>query len=158
MNCPQCQSESVIKRGCDRLGDGTLLQRYQCKGCGKRFNERSGTFPPSESVGWTIHVIKRDSRYWLTAQAGHKDEHLLATGVKAAWQWAKGCDGIRWFTDGERRYGQHLWALASVYLKAGEVHPDYGHRQVWREGVEVAMKIKGSQGTRRVEWVKHELG
>lgn len=118
--------------------------------------ESGRTFPPSESVGWTIHVIERDSRYWLTAQAGHKDEHLFAKGVKAAWQWAKGCDGIRWFTDGERCYGQHLWALASVYLKAGEVHPDYGHRKVWREGVEVAMKIKGSQGTRRVEWVKHE--
>lgn len=43
MNCPQCQSETVIKRGFDHLADGTLLQRYQCKGCGKRFNERSGT-------------------------------------------------------------------------------------------------------------------
>ena len=68
----------------------------------------------------------------------------------------KACDGIRWFTDGERRYGQELWNLASVYLKTGDYHPDYGHRKVWREGLEVAMKIKGSQGNRRVEWVKIE--
>lgn len=41
-------------------------------------------------------------------------------------------------------------------LKAGETHPDYGRRKVWRQGVEVAMKIKRSQGQPRVEWVKVE--
>ena len=43
MNCPQCQSDQLIKRGFDQLADGSRLQRYQCKGCRKRFNERSGT-------------------------------------------------------------------------------------------------------------------
>lgn len=70
--------------------------------------------------------------------------------------WAKTAEFIRWFTDGERRYGKALWKLASLWLKAGEVHPDYGHRKVWRKGLEVAMKIKGSQGKPRVEWVKVE--
>lgn len=49
-----------------------------------------------------------------------------------------------------------LWRLASVSLKAGEAHSDYGRRKVWRRGLEVAMKIKGSQGQWRVEWVKVE--
>ncbi len=49
-----------------------------------------------------------------------------------------------------------LWELASVRLKVGETHPDYGRRKVWQEGLEVAMKIKGSQGRKRVEWVKVE--
>lgn len=114
------------------------------------------TFPPSQSAGWTIHFIERESRYWVTAQAGIKDEHLFANGVQTAWEWMKACNGIRWFTDGERRYGQDLWKLASIYLKAGDYHPDYGHRKVWREGLEVAIKIKGSQGNRRIEWVKVE--
>lgn len=114
------------------------------------------TFPPAESEGWTVHFIERESRYWIGAQAGLKDEKLFATSVDAAWEWLKGCEGIRWFTDGERRYGQQLWNLASVYLRSGEYHPDYGHRKVWREGLEVAMRIKGSQGNRRVEWVKVE--
>lgn len=109
------------------------------------------TFPPSESAGWTVHFIERDSRYWIGAQAGLKDEHLFAESVQTAWEWVKGCDGIRWFTDGERRYAQQLWPLASVYLLNGEYHRDDGHRKVWREGLEVAMKIKGSQGNRRVE-------
>lgn len=50
------------------------------------------------------------------------------------------------------RYGKS----ASVRLKVGETHPDYGRRKVWRQGLEVAMKIKGSQGRKRVEWVKVE--
>jgi hypothetical protein len=52
-----------------------------------------------------------------------------------------------------RRYGKTLWKLGSVNLKAGEAHQDYHRRKVWREGLEVAMKIKGSQAQRRVEWV-----
>lgn len=48
-----------------------------------------------------------------------------------------------------------LWKLAAVRLKSAE-HPDYGRCKVWREGLEVAMKIKGSQGQKRVVWVKSE--
>jgi len=63
------------------------------------------------------------------------------------------CAGER---DGERRYAQELWNLASVRLKYQEVSAQYGHLKVWREGLEVALKIKGSQGKPRVEWVKPE--
>lgn len=60
------------------------------------------------------------------------------------------------FTDGERRYAQRLWKFASIYLKSSEVSRAYEHRKVWQEGLEVAIKVKGSQGHRRVEWVKPE--
>jgi len=114
------------------------------------------TFPPSESSGWTIHFIERETRYWVDAQAGQKTNSLFEQGTISAWEWAKSAELIRWFTDGERRYGRELWKLASVYLNPGEAHADYGRRKVWREGLEVAMKIKGSQGHKRVEWVKAE--
>jgi hypothetical protein len=113
-------------------------------------------FPPSESEGWTVHFIERGSRYWIEAKAGVKDDQLFASSVKKVWEWVKDGDGIRWFTDGERRYAQQLWKLASVYLRQDEYHPAFGHRKVWREGLEVAVKIKGSQGNRRVEWIKPE--
>ena len=113
-------------------------------------------FPPAASQGWTIHLIERESRYWVDAQAGHKTNNLFEQGTWRTWEWAKPADFIRWISDGERRYGTALWKLASVQLKAGEVHPDYGRRQVWRQGLEVAMKIKGSQGCKRFEWVKVE--
>lgn len=92
----------------------------------------------------------------MAAQAGAKTEHLFEQGTVQAWQWAQPAAFIRWFTDGERRYGTALWKLATVPLTPGETHPDYRRRKVWREGLEVAMKIKGSQGHKRVEWVKVE--
>jgi hypothetical protein len=114
------------------------------------------TFPPSECEGWTIHFIERETRYWIAAQAGQKRDELFRQGTKTAWTWASPAQFIRWFSDGERRYGTALWQLASVTLAPGDAHPDYGRRKVWREGLEVAMKIKGSQGQKRVEWVKVE--
>jgi hypothetical protein len=114
------------------------------------------TFPPERSQGWTIHFIERESRYWVDAQAGLKDASLFETGVTAAWDWANPSEWIRWFTDGERRYGKELWKLASGYLKQCETTQAYEYRKVWREGLEAAMKVKGSQGQPHVEWLKPE--
>lgn len=114
------------------------------------------TFPPEVSQGWTISFIERDSRYWIEASAGVKDAQLFEQGVERAWQWAEPSDWIRWFTDGERRYAKELWKLASIYLPSPITSDAYPYRKVWREGLEVAIKIKGSQGKARVEWLKVE--
>lgn len=112
--------------------------------------------PPWLSEGWTIYFIERESRYWLEARAGFKDESLFEKSVKATWDWAKESSSIRWFTDGERRYSKILWKLASVYLPRRETTQVYPFLKVWRAGLEVAIKIKGSQGKPRVEWVNRE--
>lgn len=39
--CPHCESGETIKRGFD--GPERHLQRYECKSCGKRFDDLSGT-------------------------------------------------------------------------------------------------------------------
>ena len=114
------------------------------------------TFPPAASEGWTISFIERQSRYWIEASAGLKDAQLFEQGVQSAWQWAEPSDWVRWFTDGERRYGKELWKLASVYLPSHLTTEAYPYRKVWREGLEVAMKIKGAQGKRRVKWLNQE--
>ena len=88
------------------------------------------TFPPSASEGWTIHFVERQTRYWIEAQAGQKNAKLFERGVKSAWEWAEPSTTIRWFTDGERRYGKELWKLASRYLKQNETTPDYPYRKV----------------------------
>lgn len=100
--------------------------------------------------------IERNSRYWIEARAGVKNTELFTKATQTAWTWAEASQYTRWFTDGERRYAQQLWRIASVYLKSTEVSHEYGHRKVWRHGLEVAIKIKASQGNRRVEWVKPE--
>ena len=112
------------------------------------------TFPPSERSGWTLTFLERESRYWVTAQAGRKDEALFTQGTQDTWAWAQGASTIRWFTDGERRYGKALWPLASERLSKQGLAATYPFRKVWREGLEVAIKIKGSQGQRRVVWLK----
>jgi hypothetical protein len=74
--------------------------------------------------------------------AGIKTTELFAKATKTAVPWAKASQYIRWFTDGERRYAQQLWQMVSVRLKSTEVSREYGHRKVWRHGLEVAIKIK----------------
>ena len=42
VQCVDCESDSVVKNGKNQAG-AQILQRYLCHGCGRRFNERSGT-------------------------------------------------------------------------------------------------------------------
>jgi hypothetical protein len=106
--------------------------------------------------GQFILFVERETRYWIEAQAGLKNAKLLENGVTSAWRWAQASKSIRWFTDGERRYGKELWKLASVYLKVSEMSASYQYLKVWREGLEVAMKVKGSQGKPHIKWLKQE--
>lgn len=114
------------------------------------------TFPPEHSEGWTVHFSERPSRYWVDAQAGLKAASLFEQVVKSVWDWANPSQWIRWFSDGERRYGNELWKHASVYLPEKERIQNYEYRKVWREGLEVAIKVKGSQGKPHLEWVRPE--
>lgn len=40
--------------------------------------------------------IERESRYWVTAKVGKKDELLFEAGVQATWQWAQASEFVRW--------------------------------------------------------------
>jgi hypothetical protein len=51
--------------------------------------------PPSESSGWTIHFIERETRYWAAAQAGVKTAALFEQGTRQAWAWAQPAEFIR---------------------------------------------------------------
>lgn len=43
MECPQCQSQKVVKNGKYRLKDKREIQHYLCKECRKRFSDKTGT-------------------------------------------------------------------------------------------------------------------
>jgi transposase-like protein len=88
--------------------------------------------PPEKCEGWTIHFIERETRYWIEAQAGLKNANLFENSVKSAWKWAESSEYIRWFTDGERRYGIELWKLASVYIRPDETTESYRYCKVWK--------------------------
>jgi transposase-like protein len=43
MKCPKCESEKIVKNGKVTLKDNSSIQKYRCRGCTQRFNERTGT-------------------------------------------------------------------------------------------------------------------
>lgn len=103
-----------------------------------------------------MNLLERESRYWLSAVVGQRDERMFAEGMKQFWAWASTVSFVRLFSDGERRYSISLWKLAHCWLLADEVTAEYKHRKVWRQGLEVACKVKGSQGRPRVTHCKRE--
>lgn len=92
----------------------------------------------------------------MGAVAGCKDDNLFREGMELLWNWVMLATSICFFTDGEARYAKCFWQLASVWLKSHETTAEFGRCKVWREGVEVASKVKGSQGRRRVRRSKPE--
>jgi hypothetical protein len=55
-------------------------------------------FPPSESEGWTVPFIERETRYWVDAYAGRKEATLFEQCTATVWTWASPAQFIRWFT------------------------------------------------------------
>lgn len=43
MQCPDCQSQTVVKNGNYQLQDGSLIQDYLCETCHQRFSDKTGT-------------------------------------------------------------------------------------------------------------------
>ncbi len=101
-------------------------------------------------------LLERESRYWVTAIAGRRDNELFRKGMTTLWNWVEGALFVRLFTDGEVRYANCFWKLAHVWLKGRGNSHAYTCRKVWRQGIEVASKVKRSQGRRRVSCCKPE--
>jgi transposase-like protein len=61
MRCPHCQNERTVRNGTGQSSSQTTQQRYLCRECGKRFNERTNTpmarlRTPSTIVSAAINV------------------------------------------------------------------------------------------------------
>ena len=101
-------------------------------------------------------LLERESRYWVAALAGRRDNELFRKGMAVLWSWVEGALFVRLFTDGEVRYANCFWKLAHVWLGGKGVPQTYTRRKVLRQGIEVASKVKRSQGRRRVRRCKPE--
>lgn len=112
--------------------------------------------PAHQSCGWTLTLLERHSRYWIGAIAGSKDDNLFRLGMEVMWNWVMLAAYVCFFTDGEARYSKYFWQLAHVWLHPCETTPESGCRKVWRQGIDVASKVKKSQGRRRVRRSKPE--
>ncbi len=92
----------------------------------------------------------------MAAIAGRRDDKLFQKGMAILWNWVEACLFVRLFTDGEPRYANCFWQLAHVWLTGEGFSQDYDRRKVLRQGIEVACKVKRSQGRRRVKRSKPE--
>ncbi len=92
----------------------------------------------------------------MAAIAGRRDNKLFQKGMAVLWNWVEASLFVRLFTDGEPRYANCLWQLAHVWLAGNGLPQDYERRKVWCQGIEVACKVKRSQGRRRVQRRKPE--
>lgn len=82
MDCPHCQSQQVSKNGREPRSDGTLMQRYRCRDCGKQFNERTGTpmarlRAPSSVVAFALNVRSEGMGVRATARSFGKSHSTL---------------------------------------------------------------------------------
>ena len=57
MTCLYCESEAIVKNGTKTLKSGQVRQGYKCNGCGRRFNEVSGT--PMARLRTPVEEIER---------------------------------------------------------------------------------------------------
>lgn len=96
----------------------------------------------SDSEGWTAVVMERASRFIIKQRCGQKDAQLFESVMKTVVAYIKQSDDVTFLSDGERRYGNTLFALCAEVLRQGQRgRPP----QVLPEGVKVRLKNKGSQ-------------
>ena len=103
--------------------------------------------PPMESEGWTIILMDRASRFIWEMKCGKKTESLFLQAMNTLAQVISQTDELSLFTDGERRYGNLLFAICRETFHTGERgRPPF----VLPQGVTIRIKNKGDQS--------HQLG
>jgi len=98
--------------------------------------------PPMDSEGWTILLMDRASRFIWEISCGEKTELLFLRAMEPLAQVIAQTDELSLFTDGERQYGNLLFAICRETFHTGESgRPP----SVLPKGVTVRIKNKGNQ-------------
>ena len=96
--------------------------------------------PPAESEGWTIVIMERASRFLWTLRCGERDQELFTLAIHDICQVIAQTQDLTLLTDGERRYGNFLFAACCQALYTGQPgRPAH----TLPKGVKVRLKNKG---------------
>lgn len=98
--------------------------------------------PPSESEGWTVVIMDRASRFLWTMSCGERNEALFMQAITDICQLITQTDDLTLLTDGERRYGNFLFATCCQALYTGKPGQP---KKTLPEGVSVRLKNKGQK-------------
>ena len=102
--------------------------------------------PPEQSSGGTIWLMDRARRFIWEFDCGKKDRRLFQKAIKTWDKIASQTHDRSLFTDGERRYGNLLFAICQALGKNGQ--PGRPQKTCTR-GVHVRLKKKGSQAHKK---------
>jgi transposase-like protein len=103
--------------------------------------------PPLACEGWTIVLMDRASRFIWELSCGERETALFEQAMKTLAQVIEQTQELSLLTDGERRYGNLLFAICQEVIRTGKVGRP---RTTLKKGVKVRVKNKGSQ--------KHQTG
>ena len=102
--------------------------------------------PPSESLGWTVVLMDRASRFIWELRCGKKDRQLFRKALRTMAKLIKKTDSFTLFSDGERSYGNTLFEICyELIKKKGPGRP----KKTLKKGVKVRIKNKGSQAHKK---------
>lgn len=96
----------------------------------------------SDSEGWTIVLIERSSRFLWELECGAKEQQLFEGALRLLCEVIKQTKDLTLLSDGERRYGNILFAICHEVLRDGQ--PGRPKKRL-RQGVRVRLKNKGSK-------------
>lgn len=97
---------------------------------------------PTESEGWTIVLMERASRFLWEFSCGQRTETLFEQAMALLAQVVEQTQDLSLLTDGERSYGNGLFALCQEVIRTGK--PGRPPKTL-KKGVKVRLKNKGSQ-------------
>jgi transposase-like protein len=102
--------------------------------------------PPDESLGWTVVLMDRSSRFLWELRCGRKDRKLFKKALGTLERLVNQTQDLSLITDGERRYGNVLFEICHELIKTGKRGRP---RKTLKKGVKVRVKNKGSQARKR---------
>jgi transposase-like protein len=102
--------------------------------------------PPDQSLGWTILLMDRASRFIWALDCGKKDRSLFKKAMKTLDKIARQTHDLSIFTDGERRYGNLLFEICHELVKNGKPGRP---KKTFKRGVHVRVKNKGAQAHKK---------
>lgn len=76
--------------------------------------------PPEDSLGWTVVLMERASRFIWLQECGRRDRQLFKKAIKRLAKLIEQTKDLTLVTDGERRYGNILFEICSELVKTGK--------------------------------------
>jgi len=98
--------------------------------------------PPDQSVGWTLVLMDRASRFIWELSCGKRERKLFKKAIKLLEKLINQTGDLSLLTDGERRYGNLLFEMCAELVRNGKPGRP---KKTLKKGIKVRVKNKGGQ-------------